>query len=238
MAKKREKKQPPAEEGAPLWMVTYGDMMTLLLCFFVFLFSIAEVREDKLKAALGAMRAHLGLSPAHASLLQVHTSTSFTKRTTPAAYKEGMPGEHIEVTTVEEGQKIIVGGKVLFEEGQAMLRPQARGLMASAADLIRGHLNRIEIRGHCAKDEVGAGSAFEDPEELSWRRSREVARFLIEEAKIDPFRVRMAGCSFVEPAAPNLFPDEASRNRRVEIIVSEEYVQKPAARSREPEGKE
>jgi len=226
----RVRPKPLPEEAAPAWMVTYGDIMTLLLCFFVFLFSVAEVREDKLKAALGSLRAHLGLSPANASLFKVYTTSSFAKRMRPGAFQPGIPGEHFEVMTVAEGTKIVVGGRVLFEEGRATIRPQARSVLAKAGDLVRGHLNRIEIRGHCALDEVGEGSPFEDAEELSWRRAREVGRFLIGDAKIDPYRIRTTGCSYVEPAAPNLFPDEASRNRRVEIIVSEEYVKKRPTR--------
>ena len=41
---RREKK---VSKGAPDWMVTYGDMMTLLLCFFVILLSMSEMKKDK-----------------------------------------------------------------------------------------------------------------------------------------------------------------------------------------------
>ena len=41
-----KRKEPKAAEGAPLWMVTYGDMVTLLLAFFVMLLAMSEVKKD------------------------------------------------------------------------------------------------------------------------------------------------------------------------------------------------
>jgi len=41
------KKKEQDEEGAPAWMVTYGDMMTLLLCFFVIIVALSEIKEDE-----------------------------------------------------------------------------------------------------------------------------------------------------------------------------------------------
>ena len=49
------KKKEEQEEGAPAWMVTYGDMVTLLLCFFVLLFSMSEIKKDKIEIG----RAHV-----------------------------------------------------------------------------------------------------------------------------------------------------------------------------------
>ena len=55
MAKKNEKK-PPVKAGAPAFMATYGDMMTLLMCFFVLMFSMAEVDAEKFKAVMSSFK--------------------------------------------------------------------------------------------------------------------------------------------------------------------------------------
>lgn len=53
----RPKKEKPPEVGAPLWMTSYGDLMTNLLCCFVMLFSFANVDKEKLKEVAESMRA-------------------------------------------------------------------------------------------------------------------------------------------------------------------------------------
>src|SRR5690606_21243450 len=60
----RERKE-AEEPGVPLWVVTYGDMMSLLLCFFILLVAFSETRKDKLEQALTSFQGALGVLPAH-----------------------------------------------------------------------------------------------------------------------------------------------------------------------------
>ena len=53
MAREKKPEEPPT--GAPAWMVTYGDMMSLLLCFFIMLVAMSEIKEDKFKKILEYM---------------------------------------------------------------------------------------------------------------------------------------------------------------------------------------
>ena len=49
------------EKGAPLWMVTFGDLMSLLLCFFVLLLSFSEIDAQKYKELAGSMSKAFGV---------------------------------------------------------------------------------------------------------------------------------------------------------------------------------
>src|SRR5690554_6854774 len=57
----RRKQQEDPQPGAPLWMTTYGDMVTLLLCFFVLLFSFSIVDKQKFESMIGSFQGSLGI---------------------------------------------------------------------------------------------------------------------------------------------------------------------------------
>ena len=68
MPKKKSEDKPPA--GAPAYMTTYGDMMTLLLTFFVLLLSFSSMRDAKFRRAMGSLKGALGVLPFEQSVLK------------------------------------------------------------------------------------------------------------------------------------------------------------------------
>ena len=222
MPARRRRPEAP-EEGAPAWMVTFSDMMTLLLCFFVLLFSMSVVQEVKFKAAMGSLRHWLGFLPLHTDVLPGRRQPAAAARRAEEALRRGVAGEHVEVMTVEEGKKIVLGGRVLFAAGSSRLLPEGRTVLRELADPLRAVEFRIEVRGHASPGEAAEG-VYEDEWELGWARARAVARFLVEGCGIRADRLRIASGGSVDPAAPNLFPEEASRDRRVEIVVTGELL--------------
>ena len=60
---KKEKKKPEEPKGSPAWMTTYGDMMTLLLCFFVMLISMSTMEVEKIKQAAASLKGALSALP-------------------------------------------------------------------------------------------------------------------------------------------------------------------------------
>lgn len=58
--------------GAPGWMVTYGDLMSLLLTFFVLIVSFSSIQNVKFQKALGSLKAALGVLPKEESLSLIH----------------------------------------------------------------------------------------------------------------------------------------------------------------------
>ena len=217
------RKRDEKEEGVPAWLVTYADMMTLILAFFVLMFSFSVVQETKFKAALGALRMWLGLMPLHTELMPGELNPAQRAQRDKEAFRKGVLGENIEVMTVDEGRKIVVGGRVLFGGASSRLMPEGSQVLKEVADRVRGMGNRIEIRGHSSPGEAATG-VFEDEWELGWARARAVARYFVDEAGIRADRLRISTGGSVDPAAPNLFKDEASRNRRVEVVVTGELV--------------
>lgn len=212
MAKKKCPECP--EEGAPAWLVSYGDMTTLLVCFFVFLLVTAKVDVDKLSSASGYMANKMGLLPAN-------TRNDSQEQKEDA--EKGVKGDQDQTLSVDEGKTFVLGGKKLFEAGQArpVFDSESRTEIMTFARQIRGMRNIVEIRGHASSGEV-EGTVYRDAMDLSTERARAVRDDMIQNGRIQPERIRIVGCADHEPLKSNLFI-EKGMNRRVEIRVNSKY---------------
>lgn len=245
MAIKKKKK---ADEGAPAWMVTFGDMMSLLLCFFVILVSMSEFKQterfqkvmESIKRAFG-YKGGAGWTPGlvapnntldkqMAQLIMRKWQLQIGKST-----EEGIEGENPSVKTVREGLEYTVGGRVSFEPGRAKLLEQAKEQLGIFADVIRGMNNKIRIRGHAARKAPAQYHPFAGLDDLSYARALAVKKYFIA-LGIRPERITCEACGDNEPLRTQTY-DESGRayNRRVSIVVTEnlveEYIGAPAQKN-------
>ncbi len=231
---KREKKVP---QGAPDWMVTYGDMMTLLLCFFVILVSMSEMKKDqRFQEVMDSIRAAFGydgsigvvpiMSTSKNSLVEQLNNITLPDRVKHEgdSDEEGIDGRVFRVTNVREGISLQVGGRISFDRFGAELKPQAADLIAKLAAKVVGHNTIIRVRGHATLEPLPPESPFRDAMDLSIARARAVADSL-ERSGIRPQRLRIVGVGDSEPLVAQAYT-EARRalNRRVEIVVTEAVV--------------
>jgi chemotaxis protein MotB len=234
MAKKH--KCPP--EGAPMWMVTYGDMMTLLLCFFVMLAALANFDEDAkmFMAALESIRKAFG-SAGQAGWLpddQVDFKSfilKFQTLTIPDKKKNyghsdepGVDGEYYRVKKVRDGVELIVGGPIAFGRFSADIEPGTDVLLQRLATELRGKQNKIEIRGHASQEPLPDESVFKDQIDLAYARARNVRDRLVE-LGIEPKAIRVSSAGSYEPLLRQTYDDSRrAANRRVEIILTQALV--------------
>ncbi len=231
------------DRSSPPWMMTYGDMATLLLVFFVFLFSVSDVRKDKFKAATGALRAQIGLRPRRGSVVEARKpiSPGVRRRERREKARWGLPGKVEEVRAAAWGPRVVVGGNLMFDRGSADISDEARQTLRELADELRGLPNIVEVRGHAEPGEAERRAMLLDkvtegiPREgvgkpgrlcdlcgkgddlaLSLARAAAVLRFLVKDAGLRLSRLRAVGAGAEEPA---FHGEEPHRNRRVEIVV-------------------
>jgi len=232
-------KCPP--EGAPGWMTTFADMMTLLLCFFVLIVAFSEVKkEDKYQAVVEEIQQAFGMhggggrlptddDPA-LSLLQILETTRLRQEKILAqsrAEDPGVDGKTRDVKTVREGDNYVIGGRISFEPGSADLRPEAKRQILNIVPELRGIRNLVKVKGHAASREVSPdGSPIDDLVGLSYQRARAVGDFLASEAVgIEPARIRLVAAGPAEPLNNRPFTTaDQEPNRRVEIMLSESLV--------------
>jgi len=234
MAKK--KRETPA--GAPEWMVTFSDMMTLLLCFFVIIVAMSEVKKDKkyyevlksLKAAFGGKPSLLGATPELETPLNTIIEdlsaislSTWTKKKGDTDV-EGVQDVKWRVTDVRKGVKVEIGGHVSFERFSATLLPDAKILVAKAAETMRGQNLKITVRGHATREPLPSDSPYADPWDLSYARAKAVTLELAHNG-ILPQRILCVATGDTEPLVAQAYNEERrAMNRRVEIVVTEDSV--------------
>ena len=243
-------KCPPA--GAPEWMTTYGDMMTLLLCFFVLIVSFSEIKkEEQFTAVIEEIKKSFGMMGGGGKIpITDDPALSLIERLDAMRLKQekvpnrsntkdpGQQGREPQVTKVREGMMIATGGRITFAPGSADLSEDAKQSLDQLAEVFKGWENIVELRGHAAALEMpeGGNGTFDDLWQLSYARAKTVFDYLTLDLKIDPGRFRLTANADREPLdARAVNTDEARLNRRVEVLVSEslkEEFKKPETADR------
>ena len=231
------KKQKKQAEGAPDWMVTYGDMMTLLFCFFVIIVSMSEIKKDivyqkvmeSIKKAFG-YHGGVGKVPGHIN----PKNTTVTQMTQLILRKfqlqvgkssdEGIEGENPSVTNIREGYEYSIGGIVMFAPGKAQLLAPAEKELENFSEIIKGLNTKIRIRGHANKKSPEMYAPYKDLDDLAYARAKSVKEFLVGRG-IRESRITLESCGANEPLEAQPYDENSkAKNRRVSIIVTEKIV--------------
>jgi chemotaxis protein MotB len=225
--------------GIPEWVVTFGDMMSLLLTFFIMLVSMSEMKQDeKFQAMVESMQKQFGhdMMPNSSSPGDHKSKTSaFRVLSTMGRAKKkdthngGAPtkapvGENERVRIVRPGGNTAIGTVVFFEDGTLELNDDAKAALDEQVKLLSGKPQKIEIRGHTAQQLATHGSVPLDSMDLAYRRCRNVMLYLTEVHKIPPERIRLSSAGAWEPMYLSSDPDKTRLNPRVEVFLLEETV--------------
>jgi chemotaxis protein MotB len=227
------------EPGIPEWVVTFGDMMSLLLTFFIMLVSMSEMKqEEKFQAVAEAIREQLGYSMSPDSLIpgdfrprnSLNEWNSSTGRAKRKDLKNGgqedksVTGEHEKVQIVRPGEDSSVGGVVFFAEHVTELTEDNRRDLQRIIEQIQGKPQKIEVRGHASRRPLNHNSEFRDAWEISGARARNTMEFLIEQG-LDRSRMRLGNAGAEEPLYNGVNTELLKQNSRVQILMWDERVQ-------------
>lgn len=225
----RRDRRKAEEPGVPGWIVTYGDMMSLLLCFFVLLLSFSIIDERKFTKAVVSLRGAFGVLPKLTSVVgeqtkprkrapeEMHRLARKLRRKMQVAGREG--DVKIEFDK-EGGLKIVLPNQVLFDTARAELRPNSYGVLQSVAELLSELQDCfIEVRGHTDSRPLVSSAKYRDNYDLSYGRADAVARRVHVTGRIPLNQFEIVACGPGQPVATNQTEDGQQANRRVEIYV-------------------
>jgi chemotaxis protein MotB len=225
------------------WLLTYADLITLLMVFFVILYSMSKqdvAKYAKLTASI--QRAFniqvlegLDATAVHGrfgsfSSAQLHDLETIKQDLGAFAEQLGL-GDKIVVRPSREGITISLSSSLLFESGKADLRPESRTVLQKVAALLSKMPNEVRVEGHT--DNIPPASPLYPTNwELSTARALAVTRYLIT-LGIRPERLSAAGYGEYRPIADNSTKEGRAANRRADlvvlypdaVVVSEEPVQ-------------
>jgi len=228
----------PAPIMIPEWVVTFGDMMSLLLTFFIMLVSMSEIKqEDKFQALVDSMREQFGYAKTVESTAPGDTkprSSEFSVLSTMGRAKKkntakgGVPekaphGEEPTVRIVRPGQTTAVGSVIFFSLASAELDQAAMKDLDLTAVQLLGKPQKIEIRGHCTAEFTARTAGTDMGMSLAYQRSSTVMQYLIEKHNFPPNRFRLSTAGDSEPVAVG-DAEGARRNSRAEVFLLDETV--------------
>lgn len=224
MAEGRPKRD---EGGGDEWLMTFGDMMALLLTFFVMLMGISSPDPGKYNKAIKSIQEALGASLASKEQLLVaekQSEASFENLGSQVSQviKDGNLQDVVKVEVNEKGVVLNIMGGALFRAGSAKLEKGIQPLLLDVVQTIRKLPYKIIIEGH-TDDVPPRGGPYPSNWELSAARAASVVRFMINEGGVGAERFSAVGYAEFRPLYA-MTKENRARNRRVEIIISREGV--------------
>lgn len=201
------------------WMVTYSDMVTLLLTFFILLFSMSEIDQAKFEEMKGAISGEMLKKEADRPFEDIR------KELQNIITQRGME-QSVSVNVDPLGVKLEFASSSLYESGSAVIKRNMEPVIDELGSAIAGLDMRsflIEVEGHT--DDIPIRSArYESNWELSSHRATNIVKVLIKSG-IPAQRLKASGFADSRPIAPNrdvngvAIPENQEKNRRVLIFV-------------------
>ncbi len=222
-------------EDLQRWLITYADLITLLLAFFIMMYTFSKQDAQKhqevaerLKAifmggssvvkeggATASKVVDVSPGPAAPAGREIETELENQIAAMASAFDEG---HKISVFRDERGIVIRIMDRAFFDEGKAELKETAKSALRKIAPILEKSNNHVNIEGHT--DDVPINTAeFRSNWELSTRRATEVVRHLIEKYGFQPSRISASGYAEYRPVAANDTQQNRALNRRIEIIL-------------------
>ncbi len=236
----RRKKQ--QEESGANWLTTYGDMVTLLLTFFVLLFSFSTIDVVKFKKLILSFQGAIGALPGGETLQQspeifggatgmdagdarrqTQDILEVTRKIQTLIREEGLE-EDVTVQISERGVTISLADQLLFLLGSSDLLPGGKRVLSKLGEILRlvsvpvaveGHTDSLPLRGGPYKDNWGLSSV----------RAATVASYLQDPGEISPYRLKSVGYGQYKPLVPNDTEEHRALNRRVDLVLLSQYAQ-------------
>jgi chemotaxis protein MotB len=220
----------------PEWLVTYGDLMSLLLTIFVMLVSMGELKQtDKFQGVADSLHEQFGynlpaglepgdLRPRNSMLASLALAVRAQRRV--ALARDHLPQSAVNgpVRLIRPGDQTTVGTAIHFAAGSVELSEQGQAELRQVANLLAGKPHKIEIRGHATPPST-ADADGSDAWELAYQRARATMRFLIDDLRIDEARIRLSTAGAQEPVRLGPEAPSAAASSRVEVFLLEEVAQ-------------
>jgi chemotaxis protein MotB len=227
-----------AEEGAPEWIVTFGDMMSLLMCFFILLLSFSQMDKAKFKEIAGSLERAFGVQR-QIPVYNIPMGMKMIARDFDQAFVEqALIGQHdsefqaslrelevlrdqslLEINIEDEQITLRILGQTTFDSGSTVIKTEmtttllAIGKVLSKSDrdiVVAGHTDNVPISGGIHKSNL----------ELSAARAAAVVEFFLSHGFVTPNHIATMGFGEYRPLEANDTPEHREQNRRVDIILA------------------
>jgi chemotaxis protein MotB len=235
-----KKKRPVIiKQGLDGWVMTYGDMMSLLLTFFVLIVSFSSMQEAKFKDAAMSLRRAFGVMVEPQSVIEFNDPLMPKYETEQqqdlllqvrelekALLDQGLQDD-VQMKLEADGVRFRLDAPVLFAPGSVELQAASRAILDTLAGFLGKFPGEVQITGHSDATPIRT-ARYPSNWELSAARAGAVARYF-QGTGLKPARMAATGHAEHRPLASNDTPAGRAKNRRVEIFLQVDANQPPAA---------
>lgn len=222
----RRKSEDPPKAGAPAWMATFSDMVTLLLAFFVMLVAMANFEDTRrIGAVVESIRTALGVNGFDAKLVGSTAETAFTQdqrreqslqpvvAKLREAFSKHVSDDFVRMVQNEQELRVRLDEKVFFQSGSTTLHPTAFALITDLGARLARENVHVRVEGYAD----GTGSEM-DNWRLSGERALSVVMALRQRGPIDGERLEAVARGSFHPSAS--IGESEDWSRRVEIVLT------------------
>ena len=259
--KRRRGGQDAEHDENERWLVSYADMVTLLMALFIVLFAIANVNTSKFEelkqsltsafdgpvkegggsvldggasdgAVQGTILDERAGSGKTAAQQEAEDLRKLKERIDAYARERGL-ADKLSARIERRGLVItILTDELLFDSGSAVLRPEGRPLVRAVGGILRAERkHQVVVEGHT--DTVPISGRYPSNWELSTARAASIVRVLID-ADVGPRRLLATGRAYYDPVASNATERGRMRNRRVQIVLPRQSASPISAEAEPP----
>lgn len=236
MSRREKKQKDGGEGGGNEWALSYGDLMTLLLTFFILIVSFSTVELQKVRQFLSSLRGASGILGEFdgSSVVDQISKSQNAVKMEKELLEEIIEGEEeernvqitedsgIELTRTADGIMVRISAPIMFSPGDNRLHPSTYNVLRRIAFYIKQFDCMVRVEGHTDDSPIRT-SSFPTNWDLSSSRAIQVIRFFEESCDVEDNRLEAIGYGSSRPLVPNTTQENRIKNRRVEIYLDWTY---------------
>lgn len=210
------------------WLLTYSDLITLLLIFFIVMYATCSVDSEKYKQLSQAMKGSFNnsynmpqdedINNSNDEILSEEEMLTQVKSKVDKLVNDLELKGSITTSIQEKGLVITFNDTVLFNSGEANIKDDWKTKLISISKVLNGIDNYIRVEGHTDNVDIKT-PYFNSNWQLSSIRAANVAEFLINDGNINPARLSAIGYGENRPVKSNDTEEGRTANRRVDILI-------------------
>lgn len=229
-----KKELPEGKQNNERWLLTYSDLITLLMIFFIVMYSMSNLDAKKYSQFAESFKNNPMAVTVKNQDAIIDTSTNkmniapqlaVIKSDIDKLIKDNNMQDYVDTKVSNMGLVLSFKDSILFDSGKANIKSSANTLLLNVALIIRNKDNYIRVEGHTDNVPIHT-EEFSSNWQLSAVRAANVVQFLVDSGHINANKVYSVGYGDKKPVANNTTEVGKSKNRRVDLIIMDEKLDK------------
>lgn len=201
---------------SPIWLTIYSDMMTNLTLFFLMMFAVNRLKTDTRDSIVKTIE--MEFAGRKTEIKEMYDKQEEIKDKAKEIAEKEEVQKIAQIKISEERIKIMLRNPVMYDPGEAELKPAAFPVLHEIAGLIRDIPNTIIVEGHTDNRPIHT-EQFRSNWELSAARAFSVVNYFVKKENLPPQRLSAVGYGEHRPLYPNDTEEHRAANRRIEINI-------------------